>query len=56
MLSKDWYRSTRSAQGNCVEARRRGQHTVEVRDSKDSGGPMVTVSAAAWQQFVAWLG
>jgi hypothetical protein len=47
-----WRKSTHSAgNGNCVEvAEVSGQ--VAVRDSKDSHGPALLVTAAAWQNFI----
>ncbi|WP_345579019.1 DUF397 domain-containing protein [Streptomyces prasinosporus] len=52
-----WVRSSYSngAGGECVECARvtRG---VLVRDSKDAGGPVVTVGAGAWRCFVGGLG
>jgi hypothetical protein len=38
--------------GNCVEVGHAG-HLIAIRDTKDRGGPVLAISAAAWQQFVA---
>ena len=47
-----WVKARRSHSGQqCVELRRR-RGTVEVRDSKDPDGPVLSFSAA---QFTAWL-
>jgi hypothetical protein len=40
--------------GNCVEARQSGGH-VQVRDSKDLGGPVLTFSAASWHSFITTI-
>lgn len=47
-----WRKSTRSLNnGNCVEVRRLiGQ--VQVRDSKDPGGPMLTFDSDAWKAML----
>ncbi|WP_026341389.1 DUF397 domain-containing protein [Actinomadura atramentaria] len=43
-----WRKSTRSNDGgNCVELRNT-RPSVDVRDSKDPDGPVVTVPRAAW--------
>ncbi|MCF6521595.1 DUF397 domain-containing protein [Streptomyces sp. JJ36] len=50
-----WYRSSYSGSDNndCVEvAAFRG--TVHVRDSKNVPGPQVSLTAAAWADFVAY--
>ena len=50
-----WRVSTRTGNnGACVEARY-ADSTVEVRDSKDRGGPTLTFSPATWTTFVASL-
>lgn len=50
-------KSSYSANGpDCVEVARNIPHTVAVRDSKDSAGPVVTVSPAAWGAFVGAVG
>jgi len=54
-LSQGWAKSSYSDPngGNCVEARRRGVSSVQVRDSKDPGGPALSFSADAWCEFTA---
>ena len=47
-----WRKSSYSGQsgGNCVEVADRDSRVL-VRDSKDSTGPMLAVSASAWKAF-----
>jgi hypothetical protein len=40
---------------NCVEARRPTTSLVQVRDSDDPDGPILTFAAAAWSAFVDGL-
>ena len=48
-----WFKSSRSSNAaGCVEIRF-APSTVDVRDSKDREGPMLSVSGQAWQGFVA---
>ena len=48
-----WHKSSRSsASGNCVEVRRRND-IVEVRDSRNRQGPVLSFTADAWRSFVA---
>jgi Domain of unknown function (DUF397) len=50
----EWKKSTRSGStGNCVEVARNLPGVVAVRDSKDPGGPKLTLSSGAWHAFVA---
>lgn len=47
-----WRKSTRSGgNGACVEARY-FDHTAQVRDSKDTAGPVLAFSRDAWASFV----
>ncbi|ANY06646.1 DUF397 domain-containing protein [Pseudonocardia sp. HH130630-07] len=49
----DWFVSSYSnATGTCVEVRFRDT-LVDVRDSKDRSGPVLTVSDAEWTAFLA---
>lgn len=49
-----WRKSSRSNQdGNCVEVATNLGDVVGVRDSKDSGGPVLVVDAYSWRLFVA---
>jgi len=46
-----WRKSSYSG-GGCVEVARNLPGTVAVRDSKDRGGPELSVSEQAWSEFV----
>ena len=48
-----WKKSTRSGGngGQCVEVRRHDGE-IQVRDSKDLGGPVLTFTSAEWKAFV----
>jgi hypothetical protein len=46
-----WRKSSWSAAHNCTEVRSLGAH-VEVRDSKDPGGPVLAFSAGDWNAFL----
>jgi len=50
-----WRTSSRSGSngGNCVEVADNLPGRVLVRDSKDTGGPTLAFSPAAWHSFVA---
>ncbi len=51
MLNDQWKTSSRSGNGgNCVEARSTAD--VNVRDSKDRQGPVLTFDRAAWSAFL----
>ncbi len=52
----EWRKSSRSGGngGNCVEVAR-NLPVVAVRDSKDPGGPVLTVEPAAWTAFTDTL-
>jgi len=51
MLDQSWRKSTRSgSNGQCVEARRVGD-TVQLRDSKDITGPVLSFTLAEWAAF-----
>lgn len=52
MLTNSWRKSSRSYNnGDCVEARRDAS-TVEMRDSKDRGGPVLGFHQARWLEFL----
>ncbi|MFB6873585.1 DUF397 domain-containing protein [Streptomyces sp. NPDC056323] len=44
-----------SGNGECVEVARNIPHTVAVRDSKQSDGPVIVLGPAAWNAFQAGL-
>jgi hypothetical protein len=50
-----WHKSSHSGNGGgeCVEVARDHPRVVAVRDSKDPGGPVLTVAPAGWQDFIA---
>ncbi|MGV4928932.1 DUF397 domain-containing protein [Streptomyces sp. BHT-5-2] len=58
-VAYDWHKSSYSASegGNCVEVAPcpspTPRPTIHIRDSKNPGGPMLTLGAAAWAAFVA---
>lgn len=54
-LSRTWAKSSYSDPngGDCVEARQASADTVEVRDSKDPGGAVLSVSRDSWLAFTA---
>lgn len=47
-----WFKATRSVgNGQCVEVRRY-DGAIQVRDSKDPDGPVLTFTADEWDAFV----
>jgi hypothetical protein len=54
LIGANWRKSTRSGDnnGNCVEVADNVVGVVGVRDSKDSAGPALTFSPAAWTAFM----
>ncbi len=52
-LSRTWTTSTYSGSegGNCVQVRRTHHRAVQVRDSKDPAGPILTFTRDAWDAF-----
>jgi hypothetical protein len=49
----NWRKSSWSANnGACVEVAASAQQRIGVRDSKNPGGPVLTVTAAQWQAFL----
>ncbi len=53
VLDTVWRTSTRSnGHGACVEVRRMGA-TVQLRDTKDRSGPVLTFTAESWRAFIA---
>jgi hypothetical protein len=52
MLSEVWRTSTRSGEGgNCVKVRQHGDR-IEVRDSKQAAGPVLSFSVDEWTAFL----
>jgi len=52
MMAGEWRKASQSfSNSNCVEVRGAGGR-VQVRDSKDPDGPVLTVSPAAWRRFL----
>jgi hypothetical protein len=53
LLDETWRKSTRSStNGSCVEVRQLSS-AVQVRDTKDRTGPVLSFPTDAWQGFVA---
>jgi hypothetical protein len=54
-LTRDWTKSSYSDPngGNCVEARQPAVGVVQIRDSKDPGGPVLSVSSQRWRDLLA---
>ena len=52
-----WRKSSRSGSegGNCVEVASLPDGACAVRDSKDTEGPMLRLSAEQWQRFTTEL-
>jgi len=50
-----WRKSSYSGNngGACVEVARNLPRVVAVRDSKDPGGPSLTLAPATWHEFIA---
>ena len=51
-LTTSWKKSSRSASSNCVEIRRTENNSVQVRDSKNPGGPILTFTRTQWNAFI----
>ncbi|MGW4027918.1 DUF397 domain-containing protein [Streptomyces sp. NPDC004838] len=52
-----WHKSSYSGSGggNCVEVAA-GADVIHIRDSKNHGGPIVTLSSRSWAAFLAYTG
>jgi hypothetical protein len=51
-LTDSWRKSSRSnTNGACVEVRH-VEDVIEVRDTKDRGGPVLQFSSQSWRSFV----
>jgi hypothetical protein len=52
-LGQEWRKSTRSGDnGNCVEARQRNG-AVQMRDSKNADGPVLSFTPDGWDAFLS---
>ncbi len=52
-MNNPWRRSTRCSTGACLEVRRGGKDDgVQVRDSKDANGSVLTFGQDAWRAFI----
>ena len=53
MISQEWKKSSKSGSngGSCVEVLRRDE-AIQVRDSKDPHGPILTFTRREWEAFV----
>lgn len=56
-LSRDWVKSSHSEPngGNCIQARHPSTGQVQVRDSKDPDGPILTFTPDDWTTFTAHI-
>jgi hypothetical protein len=53
MIGPKWTKSTRSdSGGNCVEVRQAEGGSIQVRDSKNPTGPVLTFTPAEWGAFI----
>jgi hypothetical protein len=54
-VALSWHKSSYSSgsSGDCVEVAS-CSHTVHVRDSKNTEGPQLALSPAAWNSFVSY--
>jgi hypothetical protein len=48
----EWHKSSRSDAGDCVEVRQ-GDGEVQVRDTKDRAGAVLTFTPREWSAFLA---
>lgn len=47
-----WFKSSYSAQnGDCVEGRLRADDGIDLRDTKNRQGPVVTMGSPGWTAF-----
>ncbi|HEX6076785.1 MAG TPA: DUF397 domain-containing protein [Micromonosporaceae bacterium] len=52
-ITAQWAKSTRSnSGGNCVEVRRAEDGSIQVRDSKDPNGSVLTFGSTQWEAFI----
>lgn len=56
-MDNQWRTSSRSGgNGACVEVRKADGGDVQVRDSKDRPGPVLTITPTAWTAFIDGAG
>jgi Domain of unknown function (DUF397) len=51
-IDQGWVKSSHSGDGACVAVRRDGS-SIQVRDTKDPGGPVLTFTRREWTAFLA---
>jgi hypothetical protein len=51
-MTGQWRRSTRCSTGACLLQRVADDGSVQVRDSKEHDGPVLTFDPAAWRAFI----
>ena len=51
-LSSSWKKSSSSANLGCVEVRLTTTHTIEVRDSKNKSGAVLSFNENEWLEFI----
>jgi hypothetical protein len=54
MTEPTWRKSSYSGEGNCVELSDQVGRVL-VRDTQNRQGPVLTVSATAWREFVGQI-
>ncbi|MFJ8083468.1 DUF397 domain-containing protein [Streptomyces sp. NPDC096205] len=56
MQDLKWFKSSYSSSSegdSCVEVAE-GPHTIHIRDSKQTHGPLLTLTPSAWSDFVTY--
>ncbi|WP_328839095.1 DUF397 domain-containing protein [Streptomyces europaeiscabiei] len=55
-VALSWFKSSYSSggDGDCVEVAVTLPHTIHIRDSKNTTGPLLTLSPTAWADFVPY--
>lgn len=49
---QEWFKSSLSEPGTCVEARHNADGGTSVRNSRDPGGPSLDFTGAEWNAFL----
>jgi len=53
-ISKDWYKSSFcTSSANCVETRMHTDGSVDIRNSRDPQGPVVSFTKDEWTAFLS---